>query len=182
VDDQRVRSPGAAFLIAQLGGHSARRWIERLAKAGLEPREVMLFRHVAVNQGRSQREVAEAIGLPASRIVALADGLEAKGWIQRRSSASDRRTNALFLTRKGQAALNRIMSVSAEHEADLTRGLEAGELDQLIKLLNKVAAAQGLIAGVHPGFADAKADQTRNTGDEPGRNTGNEPERNPEAG
>ncbi|HEV8545875.1 MAG TPA: MarR family winged helix-turn-helix transcriptional regulator [Candidatus Limnocylindrales bacterium] len=165
MDDRRVRSPGAAFLIAQLGGHSARRWIERLAKAGLEPREVMLFRHVAVNQGRSQREVADAIGLPQSRIVALVDGLEAKGWIRRQPSASDRRTNALHLTRKGQAALTKIMAVSAEHEADLTRGLEAGELDQLIKLLGKVAGVQDLIEGVHPGFGDANADQTQQTGD-----------------
>jgi DNA-binding MarR family transcriptional regulator len=160
VDDQRVRSPGAAFLIAQLGGHSARRWIERLAKVGLEPREVMLFRHVAVNQGRSQREVAEAIGLPQSRIVALVDRLEAKGWIRRRPSAGDRRTNALHLTRKGQAALTRIMAVSAEHEAELTRGLEPAQRAALIGLLNQVALEQGLITGVHPGFGDPNADQS----------------------
>lgn len=165
MDDQRVRSPGAAFLIAQLGGHSARRWIERLAKAGLEPREVMLFRHVALNQGRSQREVAEAIGLPQSRIVALVDGLESKGWVSRRPSAGDRRTNALHLTRKGQGALTRIMAESAEHEADLTRALDPARRLELIDLLSTLAMDQGLIPGVHPGFADPNADQAGDAGE-----------------
>lgn len=164
MDDQRVRSPGAAFLIAQLGGHSSRRWIERLSKADLEPREVMLFRHVAINQGRSQREVAEAIGLPQSRIVALVDGLEAKGWIRRQPSDTDRRTKALHLTRKGRAALTKIMAISAEHEAELTRALDPAKRTALIDLLNEVAVDQGLIAGVHPGFADPKADQAPDAG------------------
>src|SRR5262245_4436742 len=101
VDDRRVRTPGAAFLIAQLGGHSSRRWVERLAEAALDAREVMLFRHVALNEGRSQREVADAIGLPASRIVGLVDALEAKGWIERRAGDRDRRSYALHLTTKG---------------------------------------------------------------------------------
>ncbi len=120
----------------------------------------MLFRHVALNEGRSQREVADAIGLPASRIVSLVDRLEAKAWIERRPSAHDRRTNALHLTPKGRVALRRIMNVSAEHEATITAGLAADELAQLIKLLDKVARAQGLIEGVHPGFADPDADQS----------------------
>jgi DNA-binding MarR family transcriptional regulator len=161
VDNQRVRSPGAAFLLAQLGGQSARRWVERLAKVGLEPREVMLFRHVALNEGRSQREVAEAIGLPASRIVALVDRLERKGWIKRRPSATDRRSNALVLTPKGRSSLAEIMTVSAEHEAELIRDLDPAERAEFIRLLAKVAAGQGLIEGVHPGFADPDADQTR---------------------
>jgi DNA-binding MarR family transcriptional regulator len=159
MDDRRVRSPGAAFLIAQLGGHSARRWIERLGEVGLEPREVMLFRHVALNEGRSQRAVAEAIGLPASRIVALVDKLEAKGWIERKPSPGDRRANILTLTPVGKASLEQIMTVSAEHEAELARGLEGDEREELVRLLSKMAVDLGLIEGVHPGFADTKADQ-----------------------
>src|SRR5262245_16956748 len=120
----------------------------------------MLFRHVALNEGRSQREVADAIGLPASRIVGLVDALEAKGWIERRAGDRDRRSYALYLTSKGWAELDRIMAVSAAHEVELTRGLASDERDELVRLLAKVAADQGLIEGVHPGFADAAADQT----------------------
>ena len=159
--DDRVRTPGAAFLLSQLGGQSARLWTERLAEIGLEPREVMLFRFVAITEGRSQQEVARAIGLPASRIVGLVDRLEGQGWLERRTSANDRRTRALHLTAKGTVMLQRIMTISAEHEADLTRGLEPAERDELIALLRRLATTQGLIEGVHPGFANPAADQTR---------------------
>ncbi len=57
--------------------------------------------------------------------------------------------------------LGRIMAVSAEHEAELTRGLEPAQRTILIELLRDVAARQGLIEGVHPGFAEPEADQTR---------------------
>jgi DNA-binding MarR family transcriptional regulator len=161
MSDDRVRSPGAAFLLAQLGGHSARVWTERLAKIGLEPREVMLFRHVALAEGQSQQQVARAIGLPPSRIVGLVDRLADRGWIERRTSAPDRRSRALHLTPAGRTMLERIMVVSAEHEADLTRGLEPAERAAMIDFLRRVATTQDLIAGVHPGFAEPNADQTR---------------------
>ena len=158
---ERVRSPGAAFLLAQLGGHSARLWTARLARMGLEPREVMLFRHVALAEGQSQQQVARAIGLPPSRIVGLVDRLAERGWIERRTSAADRRSRALHLTPAGREMLQRIMVVSAEHEADLTRGLDPAERRAVIELLHRVATTQGLIEGVHPGFAEPNADQTR---------------------
>lgn len=165
MSDERVRAPGAAFLLSQVGGHSSRRWNQRLAAIGLDAREVMLFRFVALNEGRSQRDVAAAIGLPASRIVQLVDRLERDGWVERRPSARDRRTNALFVTPKGREILGLVMSVSMEHEAELTRGLTGPERDAMIQALQKVALTQGLIEGVHPGFADPAADQAADAPD-----------------
>jgi DNA-binding MarR family transcriptional regulator len=160
VSAERIRVPGAAFLLSQLGGRSSRRWKARLEPIGLEPREVMLFRHVALSEGRSQRELALAMGLPASRVVALVDRLEGRGWVERRTSPRDRRARALHLTGQGRAVLEQIMAVSAEHEAELTAPLTPAERTVLIGLLLRLAAASGLGEGVHPGFADPDADQT----------------------
>ena len=161
----RLRRPGAAFLLSQLGGHSSRVWSQRLAALGLEPREVMLFRHVALAEGGSQREVARGIGLPDSRIVALVDRMEARGWLERRPSSRDRRSHALHLTEKGRAILQTINDVSLEHEADLLRALSPAEQEELRSLLGRVAATQPLIEGVHPGFADARADPQAEAGE-----------------
>lgn len=161
MNNERVRVPGAAFLLSQLGGHSSRVWKARLEKIGLEPREVMLFRHVALSEGRSQRELALAIGLPASRLVALVDHLQARGWVERRVGARDRRAHALHLTPSGRKMLDRLMAVSAEHEKELMSGLEPGQRSALTELLLRVATTQGLLMGVHPGFSDVEADQTR---------------------
>ena len=152
--------PGVAFLLSQLGGQSAREWQRRLAREALEPREVMLFRFVALADGHSQREVAAAIGLPASRIVGLVDRLAERGWVERRSRAGDRRTRTLHVTPAGRAVLDRIAAVSAEHEAALTRGISPEERVVLRDLLERLAEGQGLTAGVHPGFADPSAEAT----------------------
>ncbi len=154
----RIPVGGIAFLLSQLGGQSSRLWTARLAGLGMEPREVMLFRFVAQSEGRSQRAVAAAIGLPDSRIVGIVDRLEQRGWIERRASAADRRTRALHVTAAGRRALEQIAAVSAEHEADLSRGLDGREAALLRDLLGRIAAVQGLARGVHPGFADPTAE------------------------
>ena len=160
-DDQRLRVPGVAFLLSQLGGQSARAWTARLAAVGMEPREAMLLRHVALSEGSSQQAVATSIGLPASRIVGLVDRLEARGWIERRTAGTDRRRHALYVSPLGRKALDQITAVGAEHEHEFTRNLGPTERDELIRLLQRIAAAEGLIEGVHPGFDDPEADQTR---------------------
>jgi DNA-binding MarR family transcriptional regulator len=153
----RVQRPGIGFLLSQLGGQSSKRWTERLAGIGLEPREVMLFRFVALAEGRSQREVAQAIGLPASRIVGLVDRLEERGWVERRQSSDDRRSHALHVTASGRALLEQLAKLSTEHETELTAGLDPDDQTTLAALLGRIAEAQGLAVGVHPGFADPRA-------------------------
>jgi len=119
---------------------------------GLDSREVMLLWNVAIEEGRSQRELAEALRLPGSRVVALVDRLEAGGWLQRRLSANDRRTRALHLTSKGRKLVDRIMDIAAEHEDELTRGLPARDRTELVDLLTQIAHAQDLIPTSHPDF------------------------------
>jgi len=119
---------------------------------GLDSREVMLLWNVAIEEGRSQRELAEALRLPGSRVVALVDKLEAGGWLQRRLSANDRRTRALHLTSKGRKLVDRIMDIAAEHEDELTRGLPARDRTELVDLLTQIAHAQDLIPTSHPDF------------------------------
>jgi DNA-binding MarR family transcriptional regulator len=150
----RVRVPGAAFLLSQLGYHSSRLWQGRLAPLGLDPRHVMLLRHVADHEGRSQQALGEALRIPPSRMVAIVDGLEQRGLLRRRPNPDDRRVRTLHLTREGRRVLGTVMEVSLEHERQLCTGLEPGEREQLIALLNRLAAEQGLVEGVHPGAAD----------------------------
>jgi DNA-binding MarR family transcriptional regulator len=119
---------------------------------GLDSRAVMLLWNVAIKEGRSQRELAEALRLPGSRVVALVDRLEAGGWLQRRLSTNDRRTRALHLTPKGHKLVDRIMDIANAHEDDLTRGLRSRDHTELVELLTRIARAQDLIPTSHPDF------------------------------
>ncbi len=147
---ERLRVPGAAFLLSQIGARSSRLWQQRLEPFGLDPRHFVLLRHVAAEQGRSQQALGEALRIPPSRMVALVDDLEQRNLLERRPNPSDRRVRALYLTDQGRQRLSEIMKISAAHERDLTQGLQPAEREQLVALLNRLAASLGLVEGVHP--------------------------------
>jgi DNA-binding MarR family transcriptional regulator len=114
----------------------------------------VLLRHVAAQEGRSQQSLVRALRVPASRVVALVDELEERGLLERRSDASDRRVHALHLTDRGKRVLGQVMEISKDHEEQLCGGLKSAERRQLIDLLSRIAAEQGLAPGGHPGVGD----------------------------
>jgi DNA-binding MarR family transcriptional regulator len=157
--DARLPVPGVAFLLSQLGYHSSRRWKARLAPLGLDPRHVMVLRRLAGDEGRSQQALGDALQIPPSRMVALVDALEQRGLLMRQPSPNDRRVRTLHLTQEGRRLLGEIREISRAHEQQLCRGLQPAEREQLLTLLGRIAAEQGLVEGVHPGAADPDPDE-----------------------
>ena len=137
-----MRGPASSvsFLLARVGFESARRLKARLEPFDIEPRHFALLNQVALRDGQSQQAIADAIGIPKSRMVALVDDLERRGLVERRRS--DRRTHALHLTGAGRDLLRRTRRVAREHDADLSAPLSAAERERLVELLGKIAAAQ----------------------------------------
>ncbi|HTW32237.1 MAG TPA: MarR family transcriptional regulator [Candidatus Sulfotelmatobacter sp.] len=143
---------GPAFLLAQLGAHAAARFAERLAPLKLAPPDAGILHILRSSPGISQQELAGRLGAHPSRLVALIDGLEQRGLVERRPNPEDRRLYSLFLSAQGTASLEDIGRVGREHQEDLLRSLDREERQQLTVLLQKIAESQGLTPGVHPGF------------------------------
>jgi DNA-binding MarR family transcriptional regulator len=153
VDDVAVDPYGSlAFLLVQLGMYGARQYGERLQPLGLEQRQAGVLVRLAANEGRSQQAIAESMGVNATRMVFLVDELEKLGLVERRRNPEDRRSHALYLTDQGRAALDKVRSVTAEHEQRMSAGLTTEQRAELIGLLRQVATAQGLRPGSLPGF------------------------------
>jgi DNA-binding MarR family transcriptional regulator len=146
------RRAGSAFLLAQLGAHAAAQFAERISELDLTPPQAGLLRLIAWNPGQSQQAIAGQLGTPASRLVLLVDGLEERGLIERRRDPADRRHYALYLTGDGTQFMKELGRLGAAHEDVMTDGLTADERAILNDLLNRLAARQGLTAGVHPGY------------------------------
>jgi DNA-binding MarR family transcriptional regulator len=140
-----------ALLLVQLGFHVAGLYGERLKPLGLEQRQAGMLIRLAHNDGRSQQAVAELMGLTPTRMVFLTDELEKLGLVERRRNPADRRSHALYLTEAGTAMLARIWEVTQAHEAAITAALTGAERDQLIALLRRLAAEQGLSGHSLPG-------------------------------
>jgi DNA-binding MarR family transcriptional regulator len=143
---------GVAFLLAQLGAHAADQFAHSLSAQGLTPPLVGILRLLQADPGPSQQQLAERLGMVASRIVAYVDDLESRGWISRSRDTVDRRVNVITLTDAGRGALKSVSVVARDHERRMTAGLDDADRATLVELLSKLAAAQQLTPGVHPGY------------------------------
>lgn len=153
VEDGRPRNgPGSAFLLTQIGAHAATRFGRRIAELDLTPPQTGLLRAVAQTPGQSQQAMARHLGTPASRLVALVDGLDERGLLERRRNPDDRRLHALHVTDAGRDLLRRIGEVARAHDDEICAALSADERATLTALLGRIAADQGLTPGVHPGY------------------------------
>jgi DNA-binding MarR family transcriptional regulator len=145
-------APGSAFLLSQLGAHAATRFAERIAALDLTPPQTGLIRLVATEPGLSQQELARRLGTPPSRLVALVDGLDERGIVERRRNPADRRLHALHLTGAGEDLLAKIMEAGRAHDDAITGSLDPADRATLRELLTRLAEEQGLAPGVHPGY------------------------------
>ena len=150
-----------AFLLAQLGAYAADRFGERAAALDFTRPQAGLLRLISREPGQSQQAVARRLGTPPSRLVALVDGLEQRGLIERRRDPGDRRNYALHPTAAGEQAMATLSQASLEHEQAISAPLTEAERAQLSKLLGKLAAAHGLVPGIHPGYRKLSEKESR---------------------
>jgi DNA-binding MarR family transcriptional regulator len=111
-----------------------------LAPLGIAPLEWAALNCLDEQHGLSQREVAHLLGIDRTRMVALVDQLQAKGWVQRRPHADDRRKNVVSLTRKGRALMQRGARVIDECERRFLAALNESDAEQLKSALDAVIA------------------------------------------
>jgi DNA-binding MarR family transcriptional regulator len=143
----------ASFLLAQVGAHGAARFGERLRPLDLSPAHAGILRMIRGSAALSQQQLAAALKIHPSRLVALVDELESKGLVERRENPDDRRTYALALTPKGEKVLGEIGRIARQHNDELCAALGEKDREQLARLLQRIADEQGLTPSVHPGYS-----------------------------
>jgi len=142
-----------AFLLTQIGALVSLEFGERIAKFNLVPQHAGIVRMLRMAPGLSQRALADRMGMLPSRLVALVDELEEKGFVERRQDRDDRRTHALHLTETGAEVAQTISRVGMEVDTEVCTALSAEEKAQLTGYLARIADQQGLAPGVHPGYS-----------------------------
>jgi len=111
----------------------------RVAECSLSLPQGKLIRELA--RPESQRELARRLHYDPSNITSLADSLEARGLIERRADASDRRFRLLALTPAGERLRATLEERLAQPPAFLRR-LTPAEQKQLLQLLTKIFDTQ----------------------------------------
>mgnify|MGYP001040300021 CR=1 FL=1 len=145
----------ASFLLSQLGLQSAQRFTAALAPLGITPNRFGVLAHLARQEGRTQQELATALGLHRNSMVGLIDDLEARGLVERRRHPDDRRAYAIHLTPAAREVLAAGDRLADEQEEAMLGDLDPEERAALIATLTRLVASAGYRAGVHPGLGSA---------------------------
>jgi DNA-binding MarR family transcriptional regulator len=152
MDPKEMERGQPGFLLSQVGAHAAAQFAQRLSVLDLSPADAGILRLLRISAGISQQELAARLQIHPSRLVAILDNLEKRQFVERKANPDDRRQYSLHLTRDGGEILQRIGKVAKEHQDALLSALNSEERDKLTGLLRRIADAQGLTHGVHPGY------------------------------
>jgi|SRR5213079_1049658 len=86
-------------------------------------------------EGRSQVELQEQLGLERATITGLLQRMTSQGWVQRRIDPDDRRVQRVFLTERGRALEPIANSLVEEVNNQALEGFSADEREFFIRLL-----------------------------------------------
>jgi DNA-binding MarR family transcriptional regulator len=142
----------ANFLLSQLGFQIAQTFATRLLPLGIAPNHFGLLMHLDRGEGRTQQQLADALGIHRKVMVGLLDDLEQRGLAERRQHPGDRRAHAIYLTAAARELLPRARGIADQHEEEVLAALDADERAQLIAVLQRLADHAGNLPGVHPGL------------------------------
>jgi len=94
------------------------------------------------NEGSSdQSAIARLVGLDRSTTGLVVGGLARRGLLRKQPSATDRRRNALALTPRGHALLERCAPLAEEAKMALLAAFTAAERKEFLRLLKKFTSA-----------------------------------------
>lgn len=113
-----------------------------LESLGLRPPHFGVMRLIAADPGLTQQELAERSLIDPSSMVAVVDELEELGYAERQTHPGDRRKHAVHLTADGKRMLKRAQAVAIETTKEVLGPLDADEVEELRRLLRKLAGVE----------------------------------------
>lgn len=127
------------LLLAISSGRAVAAAREALAPFDLNARSYSLLEQLVLTGAPTQRQLADALALDPSQIVALVDSLEDGGLAERRPHPDDRRHKTVVATRDGESVYARAKEqIEASLDTVLT-GLDPDERAVLADLLHRIA-------------------------------------------
>lgn len=108
---------------------------------GITPVQYAALQSVHDAPGLDQRTLARTIGFDTSTIAGVVDRLEARGWVQRNASPTDRRVRLLTITAEGQALLARVLPAMQRAQARMLAPLPPAERAEFMRMLRVLVTA-----------------------------------------
>lgn len=110
----------------------------RLAPLDLNLTQASLLGYVCEFGATTQTDLADHLGIGRAAIGAVVDRLEARGLVERRPKADDRRVWLVFITEAGRELSAQIADVDAVLRAELRRGIGREERQALAWVMTRL--------------------------------------------
>jgi DNA-binding MarR family transcriptional regulator len=119
-------------------------FIRSFAPHDIRPTQYGVLTAIETNPSSSQAAIAQSLGIKRSNFVKLIDEFERRKLVVRKRVAGDRRANALFLTKAGQAELAELHKVRVAHEARIAALIgDESERRKLLEQLQRLTSMKG---------------------------------------
>ena len=106
-----------------------------LSRVGLHPGQEALLMELWDQDGRTQANLAAALGVEPPTVTKMLQRMEATGLVQRRPDPTDRRAMRVFLTTKGRRLRGRVEKIWADLEERTVGDLSDRQRSSLRSLL-----------------------------------------------
>jgi MarR family transcriptional regulator for hemolysin len=127
---------GIEFLILCTAQIYSRLLNSALSPYGITLRQAQVIFWLAYeNKALPQQGLATRMHLEPPTLVGILDRMERDGWISRRDCPGDRRKKMIQLEPQVESIWKKIVAAAHTVRAQATKGFEAGQLEQLKKLL-----------------------------------------------
>ena len=135
------------FLISDVARLMRTVFDRRVRRLGLTRAQWLALTRLHRRPGASQSELADMMEVEKATVGRLIERLEAKGWVERRAQAGDRRINRVYLTAEAERVHDRIWRIAEATVEDALADLSQRESAQLLKLLGRMKSRLIDIAG-----------------------------------
>ncbi len=133
----------------------------RVREFGLTRAQWLVIARIYRRPGLSQSEVADLLEIEKASAGRLIDRMEAKGWLQRRDDASDRRVNRLHLTPAAERLHAAIWPIAEDTVDTALGGLTSEERRQLTTLMTRVKGTLQALAEHDPESGAGRREEPR---------------------
>lgn len=126
------------FHIRLAHGAVYRHFLETFAHLDLTQKQVSVLWLVSDHPGIAQTDLAQRLQMDRATVMAIVNRLQARDFLERGASTTDRRRQTLTLRPAGQTVLADARKAILEHEAWLKSRFNKREVRQLIGLLSRI--------------------------------------------
>ena len=137
--DAKTFARSFSHLLKRAVQYSVHRYVEEVGKQGLTHRQFTVLLAVDMHDGKSQTELVKITGIDRSTLADLVARLMAQGYVQRRRTKEDARTNSVKLTPFGKKLLKTAQTAAEDVDKTMLGQFAVADRKTMMDCLNQLA-------------------------------------------